>query len=101
METKKLFRISQEGYNCEDVEQYIAALKSEYKKVYEYAKAAGANNEKLKKICLALSNENKTLKDESNSKVNNADIFAEIESIASLSEKLSTESAALKAKLSE
>ncbi len=98
METKNLFRISNEGYNCEDVEQYIAALKTEYKKVYEYAKAAGVNNEKLKKICLALSEENKNLKSAESSSVN-ADFVSDVENIVSLSEKISTESAALKAKL--
>lgn len=98
MEAKKLFRISQDGYNCEDVEQYISALKAEYKKVYEYAQAAKANNEKLKKICLVLSEENKSLK-ASNEGSSKTDVAAEVESIASLSEKLSEETAALKAKL--
>lgn len=100
METKKLFRISQDGYNCEDVEQYISALKSEYKKVYEYAQAAKSNNDKLKKICLVLSEENKALKASSEGSSAKNDVSAEIESIASLSEKLSAEAAALKAKLS-
>lgn len=62
MENKDLFQKVQDGYNCEQVEQYINVLKAEYKKVFEYAKATEANNEKLKKICRSLSDENKTLK---------------------------------------
>lgn len=62
MENKELFQITAEGYNCAQVEQYITVLKTEYKKVFEYAKAVEANNEKLKKICRSLSDENKALK---------------------------------------
>lgn len=62
MENKDLFQKSAEGYNCAQVEQYITVLKTEYKKVFEYAKATEANNEKLKKICRQLSDENKALK---------------------------------------
>lgn len=62
MENKELFQKAAEGYNCEQVEQYINVLKAEYKKVFEYAKATEANNEKLKKICRSLSDENKALK---------------------------------------
>ena len=62
MENKDLFQKVANGYNCEQVEQYINVLKAEYKKVFEYAKATEANNEKLKKICRALSDENKALK---------------------------------------
>ncbi len=62
MENKELFQKADNGYNCEQVEQYITVLKAEYKKVFEYAKATEANNEKLKKICRALSDENKALK---------------------------------------
>ena len=62
METKDLFERSSEGFDCEQVEQYITILKTQYKKVFEYAKATESNNEKLKKICRALSDENKALK---------------------------------------
>lgn len=62
MENKDLFQKTQSGYNCEQVEKYISVLKAEYKKVFEYAKATEANNEKLKKICRSLSDENKALK---------------------------------------
>ena len=62
MENKELFQITAEGYNCAQVEQYITVLKTEYKKVFEYAKATEANNEKLKRICRSLSDENKALK---------------------------------------
>ena len=59
---KDLFQKAQEGYNCEQVEQYIDALKAEYKKVVEIAKATDATNKKLKKICASLSEENKAYK---------------------------------------
>ncbi len=62
MESKELFEISPNGYDCEQVEQYIKLLKAQYKKLFDYAKATEANNEKLKKICRSLSTENKALK---------------------------------------
>lgn len=62
MESKELFELSPNGYDCEQVEQYIKLLKTQYKKLFDYAKATEANNEKLKKICRSLSNENKALK---------------------------------------
>ena len=62
METKDLFEKCSDGFDCDQVEQYITILKAQYKKVFEYAKATEANNEKLKKICRALSDENKALK---------------------------------------
>lgn len=64
MDTKDLFERSPEGYNCDQVEQYITILKAQYKKVFDYAKATESNNEKLKKICKILSEENKALKAE-------------------------------------
>ncbi len=62
MDNKALFNIESAGYNKAEVERYVSTLKEEYKKVYEYAKSTEANNEKLKKICRALSEENKALK---------------------------------------
>lgn len=62
MDTKDLFERSPDGYNCDQVEQYITILKTQYKKVFDYAKATESNNEKLKKICKVLSEENKALK---------------------------------------
>ena len=59
---EKAIELFKEGYNCAQVEQYITVLKTEYKKVFEYAKGTEANNEKLKKICRSLSDENKALK---------------------------------------
>ena len=41
MENKDLFQKVQNGYNCNQVEQYITVLKAEYKKVFEYAKENG------------------------------------------------------------
>ena len=43
MENKDLFNKAAEGYNCNEVEQYINVLKAEYKKVFEYAKAKNYN----------------------------------------------------------
>ena len=62
MENNILFPTAENGYNCADVDQYIDVLKAEYKKVFDYAKGVEANNEKLKKICRALNDENKALK---------------------------------------
>ena len=62
MESKELFSIEAQGYSCEAVEKYITTLKAEYKKVFDYAKATEANNEKLKKICRVLKDENEALK---------------------------------------
>ena len=62
MENKDLFEITANGFDCEQVDQYITILKAQYKKVFDYAKATEANNEKLKKICRSLSDENKALK---------------------------------------
>ncbi|MBR2732382.1 MAG: hypothetical protein IKD72_10415, partial [Clostridia bacterium] len=63
MENNNLFQIAENGYNCADVDQYISVLKAEYKKVFDYAKGVEANNEKLKKICRKLNDENKALKE--------------------------------------
>ncbi|MBQ6543032.1 MAG: DivIVA domain-containing protein [Clostridia bacterium] len=62
METKDLFRREADGYSREDVETYIAKVKAEYKKIYEYATKLKSDNDKLKKIARALSKENKALK---------------------------------------
>ncbi len=98
MENKDLFQKMQNGYNCEQVEQYITVLKAEYKKVFEYAKATEANNEKLKKICRSLSDENKSLKANGAVPVssNNAAISESLERISKLAESLATETAALR-----
>lgn len=103
MENRDLFQKATEGYNCEQVEQYINVLKAEYKKVFEYAKATEANNEKLKKICRALSDENKALKASGAPAADNigADALAIIEKIAKLSEEIANENAVLKSKISK
>lgn len=62
MENNNLFPMADNGYNCAEVDEYISVLKAEYKKVFDYAKGVEANNEKLKKICRALNDENKALK---------------------------------------
>lgn len=104
MENKDLFQRTSDGYNCEQVEQYITVLKTEYKKVFEYAKATEANNEKLKRICRALSDENKALKASGASPAAaSADpsVIESVEKIAKLSEEISKENAALRAKISK
>ena len=104
MENKDLFQRTSDGYNCEQVEQYITVLKTEYKKVFEYAKATEANNEKLKRICRALSDENKALKASGAAPAAvSADpsVIESVEKIAKLSEEISKENAALRAKISK
>lgn len=103
MENKDLFQKASEGYNCEQVEQYINVLKAEYKKVFEYAKATEANNEKLKKICRSLSDENKALKANgiSGASCVDADTLASIEKITQLCEEIASENAVLKSKISK
>ncbi len=103
MENKDLFNKAAEGYNCNEVEQYINVLKAEYKKVFEYAKATEANNEKLKKICRALSDENKAFKANGavapEAATADASILESVEKIAKLSEELAKENAALRSKI--
>ncbi len=96
MDNKDLFQKEQNGYNCEQVEQYITVLKAEYKKVFEYAKATEANNEKLKKICRSLSDENKALKAGGSAAGANPEVAENIEKIINLAESLASESAALR-----
>lgn len=111
MENKDLFQKAQNGYNCDQVEQYINALKAEYKKVVEIAKATDATNKKLKKICQSLSEENKALKasgaavapvvQEETPADENSDTIASIEKIAALCEEIAKENAALFSKISK
>lgn len=104
MENKDLFQKAENGYNCEQVEQYISVLKAEYKKVFEYAKATEANNEKLKKICRSLSDENKALKATGvavASVETDASLVEGLNRIAALSEDIAKESAAIREKLSK
>lgn len=104
MENRDLFQKAQNGYNCEQVEQYINVLKTEYKKVFEYAKATEANNEKLKKICRSLSDENKALKANGAAAAPVAADSALVESlnrIAALSDDIAKESASIREKLSK
>ena len=106
MDNKALFNIESAGYNKAEVERYVSTLKEEYKKVYEYAKSTEANNEKLKKICRALSEENKALK--ANGAVaaapaaapaSNAAAVEAAEKMSALIAALSKENEILKAKL--
>lgn len=107
MENKDLFQKTVEGYNCAQVEQYISVLKAEYKKVFEYAKATEANNEKLKRICRQLSDENKALKAGGTATATTAApsadpaVLASIERIMKLSEEIAKENASLLEKISK
>ena len=113
MENKELFQITAEGYNCAQVEQYITVLKTEYKKVFEYAKAVEANNEKLKKICRSLSDENKALKAGGAAPAApvvaaapaapavDPALLASVDKIMKLSEEIAKENAVLRAKISK
>lgn len=107
MENKELFQITAEGYNRTQVEQYITVLKTEYKKVFEYAKAVEANNEKLKKICRSLSDENKALKADGATAAPVAApaadpaLLACIDRITKLSEEIAKENAVLRSKISK
>lgn len=89
MDNKQLFQISENGFDCAQVEQYISLLKNEYKKVFEYAKAVESNNDKLKNICRALSDENKALKASGKAKAN--DNVSGLDKIAKLNAEISKE----------
>ena len=107
MENRDLFQKVAEGYNCMHVEQYIDNLKAEYKKVFNYAKATEANNEKLKKICHQLSEENKALKAggaipaAASAQISDPAVLTSIERIKRLSEEILKENAALREKISK
>lgn len=106
MDNKDLFRREENGYNTADVEKYINTLKTEYRRVFEYAKKNETDNEKLKRICRKMSEENKALKASGATAVtaapaDNSAAMESVEKIARLCAALSAENAALKAKLSE
>ena len=105
MENKDLFQKVPEGYSCEEVEQYINVLKAEYKKVFEYAKATEANNEKLKKICRALSDENKALKANGTaapvSAETDSSVLESLKKIADLTDEIAKENAALRSRITK
>lgn len=100
MENKDLFVKVSEGYDCEQVNQYISMLKAEYKKVFDYAKTVESNNEKLKNICRSLSEENKALKASaapatSTFSADSLDISASVERIEKLAAEIASEAKAL------
>ncbi len=103
MENKELFQIVQNGYNCEQVEKYINALKAEYTKVVEIAKATDATNKKLKKICASLSEENKAYKAENSVPASPAEseITSNVEKIVALCDEIAKENEILRSKISK
>ena len=98
MDNKQLFQISENGFDCEQVEQYINLLKNEYKKVFEYAKAVESNNDKLKNICRSLSDENKALKSACG-KTKAADNVSGIDKIAKLNAEIAKEIEAMRSQV--
>lgn len=104
MENKDLFQKVQNGYNCDQVEQYINALKAEYKKVVEIAKATDATNKKLKKICSSLSEENKALKagvPAAAECTDDTNVISSVEKIAALCDEIAKENDVLRSKISK
>lgn len=102
MENKELFQIVPNGYSCEQVEQYINALKAEYSKVVEIAKATDATNKKLKKICASLSEENKAYKAGNTVPAAPAesDITVNVEKIVALCDEIAKETEVLRTRIS-
>lgn len=63
MENEKLFRICNDGYNCEQVDEYMKLLKAEYKKLYDFAENTDGKVGILAKQKAELSSENAKLQD--------------------------------------
>lgn len=61
MENTKLFQVASQGYNCTQVDKYIAALKGEYKKLYEYSKNLDSSARQQREKISALTAENEKL----------------------------------------
>ncbi len=65
MENKKLFQVCEQGYNCSQVDEYIAAVKSEYKKLYEYSKKLDSAVKEQREKSAAVVEENEKLTQQS------------------------------------
>ncbi len=61
MENSKLFQVCEQGYNCSQVDEYIAAIKSEYKKLYEYSKKLDTTVKEMREKTAAVVEENEKL----------------------------------------
>ena len=61
MENSKLFQVSEQGYNCSQVDSYIASIKTEYKKLYEYSRGFDAKIKEKDSEISALKEENARL----------------------------------------
>ena len=61
MENSKLFQECEQGYNCSQVDEYIAAIKSEYKKLYEYSKKLDTTVKEMREKTAAVVEENEKL----------------------------------------
>ncbi|MBQ6264117.1 MAG: DivIVA domain-containing protein [Clostridia bacterium] len=65
MENSKLFQVCEQGYNCSQVDEYIAAVKSEYKKLYEYSKKLDISVKELREKSASVVEENEKLTQQS------------------------------------
>ena len=65
MENSKLFQVCEQGYNCSQVDEYIAAVKKEYKKLYEYSKKLDSTAKELREKSAAVVEENEKLTQQS------------------------------------
>ncbi len=65
MENSKLFQVCEQGYNCTQVDEYIAAVKSEYKKLYEYSKKLDSAVKEQREKSAAVVEENEKLTQQS------------------------------------
>lgn len=62
MENSKLFQVSENGYNCSQVDEYLKVLKEEYRKLFEYAKKLESEKDSRESVVSALTEENHALK---------------------------------------
>lgn len=107
MEPKNKFSVVDNGYSFDEVDAYIERVKTEYKKMHEFAKVTEANNNKLKNLCIALRDENNRLKAEAANAAPAAEevkaipegTMEIIEKIGSLIAEIAKESDSLKEKL--
>ena len=104
MDNNNLFAAAANGYDRDQVNEYVQLLRDEYKKVYDYAKAVEGNNEKLKKLCRSLSDENNALKSAPAASpaapaADTAALLISVEKLAKLADEMVKENAALRSKI--
>lgn len=104
MDNNNLFAAAANGYDRDQVNEYVQLLRDEYKKVYDYAKAVEGNNEKLKRLCRSLSEENNALKaagakEQSAPAADPAALLISVEKLAKLTDEIAKENAVLRSKI--